>query len=154
MLAQLQDPSQLKVEHLQGTDKWEATARKILNNIWRMRGGYLFHQPVDPVRYNILDYTDIIKHPMDFGTVKFKMNNCLYARAEQFIQDMKLVFDNCVLYNGINTEVGKIGADLYEEFIAQCQKESLAKDYDYYKHSLAQPPPSEDHQVFLQDHNN
>ena len=24
-------------------DKWEITAKKILNNVWRLRGAYLFH---------------------------------------------------------------------------------------------------------------
>lgn len=126
------------MEAFHNCEKWEAVAKKILNNIWRMRGGYLFHQPVDPVKFNIMDYVDIIKTPMDFGTVKFKMNNNIYSHPEHFIQDMKLVFDNCVLYNGINSEVGKIGADLYQEFINQCQRECLAKDYDYFKHNLSE----------------
>lgn len=64
------------------------------------------------------------------------------------------MFDNCVLYNGINSEVGKIGADLYQEFINQCQRECLAKDYDYFKHNLSETQVAggeEDHQVFMQD---
>ncbi len=38
--------------------------------IWKEKGCYLFQQPVDPVKYNIDDYFDIIKNPMDFGTIK------------------------------------------------------------------------------------
>lgn len=39
------------------------------------------------------------------------------------------VFDNCVLYNGANSDVGRIGIDLQNEFISQCQKEKI--DYDF-----------------------
>lgn len=77
-----------------------------------MKGGYLFHLPVDPVKYNILDYNDIITNPMDFGTIKFKLNNGVYVKISEFIEDMKLVFDNCILYNGANSDVGRIGIDL------------------------------------------
>jgi hypothetical protein len=31
---------------------------------------WIFLEPVDPIKLNIPDYLDIIKKPMDFGTIK------------------------------------------------------------------------------------
>lgn len=57
-------------------------------------------EPVDPIKYNILDYFDIIRNPMDLGTVKKKLSHNCYLKAEEFIDDMTLVWQNCFTYNG------------------------------------------------------
>ena len=75
-------------------------ATKVLTICWKAKGGYFFHEPVDPSKYNIDDYFDIIKDPMDFGTVRRKLSHNVYENVNQFIIDMNLVFDNCVRYNG------------------------------------------------------
>jgi hypothetical protein len=36
----------------------------------RAKGAFFFTTPVDPKKYGIDDYFDIVKKPMDFGTVK------------------------------------------------------------------------------------
>lgn len=74
---------------------------------WKSKGGYEFHQPVDPIKYGIEDYYDIIVNPMDFGTIKKKLTFNVYNNIGQFIYDMKLVFDNCVKYNGMEHYISK-----------------------------------------------
>ena len=39
---------------------------------------------------------------MDFGTIKKKLNGFSYKNGQEFLKDMKLVFDNCILYNGVS----------------------------------------------------
>ena len=56
-----------------------------------MKGGYLFHQPVDPVKYNILDYNEIIVNPMDFGTIKVIIMN--YNSSNSIMKFMS-IFSN------------------------------------------------------------
>ena len=51
-------------------DSWEKIAKKIMNILWKMKGAFHFHTPVDPIKWNCPDYFDIVKSPMDFGTVK------------------------------------------------------------------------------------
>jgi len=58
----------------------------------------------------------IVKNPMDFGTIKGKLKEHRYRRIEDFIEDMELVFTNCKLYNGVESEVGQIGVTIQEEF--------------------------------------
>jgi len=51
-------------------ETWEKVAKRILNNVWKLKGAFYFHSPVDPIRLKIDDYFDIVKKPMDFGTIK------------------------------------------------------------------------------------
>ena len=32
--------------------------------------GWIFEEPVDPVKLGLADYFDVVKHPMDLGTVR------------------------------------------------------------------------------------
>jgi hypothetical protein len=41
-----------------------------MNNLWKVKFAYIFHQPVDPVKLDIEDYFEIVKKTMDFGTIK------------------------------------------------------------------------------------
>lgn len=54
---------------------WERTAKRILENLRRSKYSIYFNEPVDVVRYGIKDYYDIIKRPMDFGTIKVYFYN-------------------------------------------------------------------------------
>lgn len=59
----------------------------------------------------------MIKHPMDFGTIKKKLNLNIYKEVEEFLKDMSLVFSNCQLYNGTETPVGRIGVQVRSEYV-------------------------------------
>ena len=87
-------------------ESWEKQAKKLINILWKVKGAYLFHKPVDPEELGIPDYPQIIKNPMDFSTIKKKLSNNLYTNFKQFNDDIKLTFDNCFLYNGANSSVG------------------------------------------------
>ncbi len=45
-------------------------AKKIMTNMLKFKGSYIFQSPVDPIKLGIEDYFNIIKNPMDFGTIK------------------------------------------------------------------------------------
>lgn len=47
----------------------------------------------------LIDYPQIIKTPMDLGTVKKNLKNNKYKYVEETIQDIQLVWDNCKKYN-------------------------------------------------------
>ncbi|CAG8473193.1 6684_t:CDS:10 [Paraglomus occultum] len=50
------------------------------------------------------DYFDIIKHPMDFGTMRQKIDGHIYNNMEEFKQDINLIFENAMTYNAANTK--------------------------------------------------
>ena len=40
---------------------------------------------------------------MDFGKIKHKLQTNQYTKMGEFLYDVQLVFDNCILYNGENS---------------------------------------------------
>ena len=70
------------LEDIKQKESWVKIAQKVLSICWKSKGGYYFHEPVDPSRYGINDYFEIIEQPMDFGMVKRKLDlQCLPQRA-------------------------------------------------------------------------
>ena len=109
-------------------DSWEKIAKKLLNIVWKHKDAHLFHRPVNPIELGIDDYFDKIKHPMDFSTIKKKLNGYHYRNCQEFVNDMKLVFDNCYLYNGTESLVGHMCTNVkqeYEKVYTQLEIEKL-----------------------------
>ena len=109
-------------------DHWNKAATKIITNLWKMPGAFHFHSPVDYVALNIPDYPQIITHPMDLGTIKEKLSTCKYNNCREFVNDMELVFSNCIKYNTEVSDFGVLAMKLRDEFKNQCQLVYL----DYY----------------------
>ena len=62
-------------------------AGMILGKLERKREYNWFSMPVDPVKHNAPGYFDVVKEPMDFGTIKRKLENrtyCQSAKRETF----------------------------------------------------------------------
>ncbi|KAF2666652.1 hypothetical protein BT63DRAFT_314226 [Microthyrium microscopicum] len=45
------------------------------------------------------DYYTIIKHPMDIGTMLKKLKNFAYKSKKEFVDDLNLIWSNCLKYN-------------------------------------------------------
>lgn len=58
-----------------------------------------FRSPVDPLALGIPDYLDIVKKPMDLGTIEKKLKNGEYSDPWEYVDDVWLMFDNAWLYN-------------------------------------------------------
>ncbi|OUM64829.1 hypothetical protein PIROE2DRAFT_29718, partial [Piromyces sp. E2] len=57
-----------------------------------------------PVDTNIVtDYAQIIKNPMDFGTMQKKIDTKQYTDISQFQHDFELVIQNAKIYNAPET---------------------------------------------------
>jgi hypothetical protein len=56
-----------------------------------------------------VDYSSIVKHPMDLGTVLSKLNKEKYSTLESFNKDLNRIFDNCILYNTEDSDFGRVG---------------------------------------------
>ncbi|EEC12083.1 bromodomain-containing protein 2, brd2, putative, partial [Ixodes scapularis] len=75
-----------------------------------------FYKPVDADLLGLHDYHEIIKHPMDLGTVKQKMDNREYKSPEEFAGDVRLIFTNCYKYNPPDHEVVAMARKLQDVF--------------------------------------
>ncbi|TYI31490.1 hypothetical protein ES332_A05G455200v1 [Gossypium tomentosum] len=61
----------------------------------------IFAEPVDPEEVEF--YYDVIKEPMDFGTIAKKLNEGSYQTLEEFERDIFLVPNNAMLFNASTT---------------------------------------------------
>ncbi|KAA8540709.1 hypothetical protein F0562_024372 [Nyssa sinensis] len=71
----------------------------LLNRLMSHKFGWVFNTPVDVVKLNIPDYFNVIKHPMDLGTVKSKLLSGEYWSPMGFASDVRLTFSNAMTYN-------------------------------------------------------
>jgi len=88
----------------------------LLNDMQNHPSSWPFIHPVS--REDVADYYDVIKEPMDLGTMEAKLEADNYATPEDFIRDAKLVFDNCRKYNNETTPYAK-SANKLEKFMWQ-----------------------------------
>jgi hypothetical protein len=101
----LSELDSLPVEAIENAKLWEKPAKKLLSVVWRAPNAWIFHEPVDPVKLNIPDYFEIVKSPMDLGTVKKKLNNNAYSSLDRLFADIEQVFVNCRTYNPPESDV-------------------------------------------------
>ncbi|KAK2995563.1 hypothetical protein RJ640_014960 [Escallonia rubra] len=91
----------------------------ILGRLMSHPVGWVFSNPVDPVRLNIPDYLSVISKPMDLGTIKANLEKDVYLRAEDFAADVRLTFSNAMLYNPPSNGVHLMARTLSEIFDAR-----------------------------------
>ncbi|XP_051128617.1 transcription factor GTE12-like isoform X3 [Andrographis paniculata] len=84
------------------------TCSSILKELMNHSGGWIFSEPVDPVKLQIPDYFTVITHPMDLGTIRCKLEGNKYYGAEEFVSDVRLTFSNAVLYNPPGNQVHRL----------------------------------------------
>jgi len=72
----------------------------------------LFAEPVDIEK--VPDYLDIIKNPMDFSTMRAKIDNFVYGSLDDLETDFLQIIDNCLSYNEENTYIYQAGVILGE----------------------------------------
>ncbi|CCT64033.1 related to RING3 kinase [Fusarium fujikuroi] len=57
-----------------------------------------FRDAVEPVEDGVPDYFEKVKRPMDLTTIKAKMDRKEYNSDEEFVADVRQIFDNCFTY--------------------------------------------------------
>uniref|UniRef100_A0A673TEQ0 Bromodomain testis-specific protein n=1 Tax=Suricata suricatta TaxID=37032 RepID=A0A673TEQ0_SURSU len=88
----------------------EMLAKKHLSYAWP------FYNPVDINSLGLHNYYDIVKNPMDLGTIKGKMDNQEYKDAYEFAADVRLMFMNCYKYNPPDHEIVTMARTLQDVF--------------------------------------
>ncbi|XP_073482941.1 PH-interacting protein isoform X2 [Aquarana catesbeiana] len=75
---------------------WKKQCQELLNLIFQCEDSEPFRHPVDVHEYS--DYRDIIDTPMDFGTVKEKLEAGIYKSPMDLYKDVRLIFSNSKAY--------------------------------------------------------
>mmetsp|Transcript_15161 Transcript_15161/g.18282 ORF Transcript_15161/g.18282 Transcript_15161/m.18282 type:complete len:575 (-) Transcript_15161:418-2142(-) len=88
----------------------------ILRAVSKHKKAIIFLEPVDAVVLGLADYHDIVKEPMDLGTIRTKLENKEYRDPYEFVADMRLVFHNCRLYNPPGNPALEMGNTVSDDF--------------------------------------
>ncbi|KAK6180630.1 hypothetical protein SNE40_008641 [Patella caerulea] len=88
--------------------------KQLLSDMDKHDESWPFLQPVNGKQFPT--YRKVIKHPMDFTTMKNKLRDNLYKSRIEFAGDAHLVFDNCVTFNEDDSEVGQAGHTMRDFF--------------------------------------
>ena len=72
----------------------------ILDDVFRHPRSLSFRKPVNPHALGIFPvYNQIVKHPMDLGTIKSRIDAGLYTNKDDLIADIQLVWNNAKKFN-------------------------------------------------------
>ncbi|KAL6218386.1 hypothetical protein ACLB2K_011600 [Fragaria x ananassa] len=96
--------SNLKRSHSENVNLMK-NCGQILSKLMKHKASWIFKKPVNVVSLKLHDYYDIIKHPMDLGTVKTNLSMNVYATPLEFAADVRLTFENAMRYNPRGHEV-------------------------------------------------
>ncbi|KAM7130905.1 bromodomain-containing protein 1 isoform X4 [Mycteria americana] len=75
--------------------------RSVLDQLQEKDSARIFAQPVN--LKEVPDYLDHIKHPMDFSTMRKRLDAQGYKNLSEFEEDFNLIIDNCMKYNAKDT---------------------------------------------------
>ncbi|XP_059661449.1 transcription factor GTE4-like [Cornus florida] len=103
-----------------GMDKYMNQAFKscsnLLGKLMKHKHAWVFNKPVDAKSLGLHDYHDIIKNPMDMGTVKSKLAKNWYKSPRAFAEDVRLIFRNAMTYNPKGQDVHIMAEQMSEFF--------------------------------------
>lgn len=91
-------------------------AMSSLKAVKRLKDAAPFIHPVDPIKLNIPTYFEVIKQPMDLGTMEKKLNNGDYGTKEDMIADVQKIVDNCLTFNGADSFISSMAKSLFTSF--------------------------------------
>lgn len=102
--------------------KLKSKLTEVLKGLQSHQHGWVFNNPVDPVELGLPDYFDIIKKPMDLGTIQKRLDNGQYQTIESFKGDVELTFDNAMTYNEDGSVVYDMAKELKAKFEGDMKK--------------------------------
>jgi len=96
--------------------KFNKSCSSLLEKLMKHKHGWVFNTPVDVQGLGLHDYFTIIKHPMDLGTVKSRLNKNWYKSPKEFAEDVRLTFSNAMTYNPKGQDVHVMAEQLLKIF--------------------------------------
>ena len=98
------------------TSEQKKKCLKIIDDIIKRPISTMFHEPVDPVLDDVPDYFDYIKTPSDLSTVRRRLVENKYSSLQEYKNEMNLIWENAITYNGKQSFAGFIAVDLSKYF--------------------------------------
>jgi hypothetical protein len=104
---------------------------KELKNPRHKEYSWPFERPVDAAAWGASDYYEIIKRPMDMTTYERKLNEFEYAHEDELANDIRLMFQNCYIYNPPGHQIYELGKKfekVFEKYWEKIHQEKPVKE--------------------------
>ncbi|CAK9151683.1 unnamed protein product [Ilex paraguariensis] len=88
----------------------------LLQRLMKHKHGWVFNEPVNAKALGLHDYHDVIKCPMDLGTIKTRLAQNWYKSPREFAEDVRLTFHNAMTYNPKGQDVHVMAEQLSQIF--------------------------------------
>ncbi|CAO2827033.1 unnamed protein product [Amaranthus hypochondriacus] len=126
----------------------------LLNWLMEHQYSWVFNEPVDVVKLNIPDYFNVIKHPMDFSTVKNKLSRGEYTSPLGFAADVRLTFSNAMTYNPPGNDVHFMAQTLSKHFEQRWKviQKKMSTSTDFQVLPSPVQPPARNEPVIVANH--
>lgn len=98
----------------------------LLNNMMKHKDGWPFDRPI--TRSDAPDYFEIIKRPLDLGTIRTALLQMKYSCNQEVLDDIRLVFENCYTYNKDDAEEYQCAVRLEKYFEKEAKKCGLVDE--------------------------
>ncbi|ORX74066.1 Bromodomain-domain-containing protein [Linderina pennispora] len=109
------------------SDREHARARTMLTKLKQGEHAWPFLKPVDPIALGVPTYFAIVKNPMDFSTIQRKLTKKVYRYVADFVCDLRLLLDDCFLFNLAETPVNEAGKAVERAARAMLEGEGWAR---------------------------
>ncbi|GMI44641.1 hypothetical protein TrCOL_g360 [Triparma columacea] len=103
---------------------------KLIEQIIARPDSEAFRDPVPWEELGLIDYPQIVKQPMDLGTVLTYLKANKYATIHAAIDDVRLIWTNCQAYNSDGSDFYVLAAEFskrFEEKVAKLLADSGLK---------------------------
>jgi len=114
------------------TNQLEFMRNVVMKTVWKHPNAWPFHAPVNTVRLGLTDYHDVIKTPMDLGTIDKRLQNHYYNDVAECIYDFTTIFVNCYVYNDMSDSIVKITKELEKWFLVKI-KDMPKEEKEFYR---------------------
>ncbi|KAM8973908.1 bromodomain-containing protein 1 isoform 2-T2 [Pelodytes ibericus] len=105
--------------------------RSLLEQLQEKDPARIFAHPVN--LSEVPDYMDHIKHPMDFATMKKRLEDQRYKNLNEFEEDFNLIIENCMKYNAKDTIFFRAAVRLRDQggvLLRQARRDANAIGFD------------------------
>lgn len=114
--------------------------RQLIAGIKKTKNGGNFRKPVRelwPLLWD--DYTQKVENPVDLSLFEAKLRDNRYATYGDLKQDVRLLFQNCVIFNGENHIVTTAAASVRDQIFSRLPEFSLMSEPTRPEKGKAQP---------------
>jgi len=96
-----------------------SVCKEIVSALLAHEHSWIFAEPVDPSKLNIPLYFEVVRAPMDLGTIMEKLQRQTYFSVIDFARDLQLVWKNAKAFNQSESLVYKLASKFERDCIAQ-----------------------------------